>query len=61
MILLIIIIALGVMLGMGGHRRLNVQHRDQARQQAKEDFEHKARIFVLGVCGLMIAIAWLSS
>jgi len=61
MILLIIIIALGVMLGMGGHRRLNVQHRDQVRQQAKEDFEHKARIFVLGVFGLMIAIAWLSS
>ena len=56
MLLLIIIIAIGVMLGMGGHRRLNVQHRDPRKQEAKEAFEHKARIFFLILFGIAAVV-----
>jgi uncharacterized membrane protein SpoIIM required for sporulation len=56
MIFLIIIIAIGVMLGIGGSRRLNVQHRDPRKQEAKEAFEHKARIFLLIVFGIAAVV-----
>jgi hypothetical protein len=56
MMLLIIVIAIGVMLGLGGHRRLNVQHRDPRKQEAKERFEHKARIFLLIVFGIIAVV-----
>ena len=61
MIFLIIIIAIGVMLGMGGHRRLNIQHRDPLKQEAKEAFEHKARMFLLIVFGFIAALFYINN
>jgi hypothetical protein len=61
MILLIIIIALGVMLGIGGHRRLNVQHRDPRKQEAKEAFEHKARMAILIFFGALAGSVYIFS
>ena len=46
------------MLGVGGHRRLNVQHRDPRKQEAKEAVEHKARIFFLIVFGIIAAVVY---
>jgi uncharacterized membrane protein SpoIIM required for sporulation len=60
-VLLIIIIAAGVMLGMGsGSRRLNVQHRDPLKQEAKERFEHRARMFILIVVSFVAALFFIN-